>query len=45
MQDIKKPSKTWIDFKKRKEMRDKRLESWRDGVIIIIITLLGMIEI
>lgn len=45
MRDIKKPSKTWIDFKKRKEARDKRLESWRDGVIIIIITLLGMIEI
>lgn len=45
MGDIKKPSKVWVAYKKRKEKRDKRLESWRDGVIIIIITLLGMIEI
>jgi len=45
MQDIKKPSKVWIAYKKRKEKRDRRLESWRDGVIIILITILGMIEI
>jgi uncharacterized membrane protein len=45
MQDIKKPSKVWTEYKKRKERRDRRLESWRDGVIVILITLLGMIEI
>jgi len=45
MGDIKKPSKIWIDFKTRKAARDRRLESWRDGAIIMIITILGMIEI
>ena len=45
MGDIKKPSRVWTEYKKRKAARDRRLESWRDGVIVILITLLGMIEI
>lgn len=45
MENIRKPSQKWKEYKKEKTLRDLQLQAWRDGAIIILIMILGMIEL
>lgn len=45
MRSIKKPSQKWEEYRKEKSHRDLQLQAWRDGAIIILIMILGMIKL